>query len=181
MEKFFKNRNSFRSWLINNHDTSQGIHILFCKGETLTYDEALEEALCFGWIDGVVKSIDINKYTRYFTRRTRRSNWSEKNKTTVMKLLDEGLVASPGLKAIEEAKQNGMWERNKQSETKEELYIEFRKLIATSQIALDNYSKMSLSARKTYLLFYNDAKTELGRTNRLAKIIARLEQNLKPM
>ncbi|NLO70102.1 MAG: hypothetical protein GX102_04000 [Porphyromonadaceae bacterium] len=181
MEKFFKNRNSFRSWLINNHDTSQGIHILFCKGETLTYDEALEEALCFGWIDGVVKSIDINKYTRYFTRRTRRSNWSEKNKTTVMKLLDDGLVALPGLKAIKEAKRNGMWERIQQSEVNEELFIEFRKLISASQLALENYDEMSLSVKKTYVLFYNDAKTELGRTNRLAKIISRLEQNLKPM
>jgi len=98
-----------------------------------------------------------------------------------MKLLDDGLVALPGLKAIKEAKRNGMWERIQQSEVNEELFIEFRKLISASQLALENYDEMSLSVKKTYVLFYNDAKTELGRTNRLAKIISRLEQNLKPM
>ncbi|MFA5422133.1 MAG: YdeI/OmpD-associated family protein [Bacilli bacterium] len=177
----FRNRSEFRKWLYENHETNPGISVTFSKGQTLTYAEALEEALCFGWIDGVVNSIGKNEYTRYFTKRVKKSNWSEKNKKTVLELINRGLVTPSGMKAIAEAKESGMWNRLQNSDVSEHDFEEFRSLIAKSKSALTNYDGMSLSVRRTYVLFYKDAKTEAGRTSRLDKIISRLEQNLKPM
>ncbi len=177
----FKDRNEFRKWLVDNHDVSLGIHVVFTKGKVPTYAEALEEALCFGWIDGVVHKIDDDKYTRYFVKRGEKSNWSEKNKKTALELIQKGLMTPDGLKAIKNAKQNGTWNCNPTNEVDEQSFEKFRKLLAISKLALRNFDNMSFSIRRTYVLFYFDAKTESGQTRRLEKIIARLKQNFGPM
>ena len=86
----FETRESFRSWLQENHDISPGIWLIFYKQhlniKTIKYDEALNEALCFGWIDSIIKKIDDNKYARKFTPRTDTTKWSEINKKKVVAL-----------------------------------------------------------------------------------------------
>lgn len=89
----FFSRDEFRSWLEINGTTSGGVWLVFGKKngpKTLTAGEALEEALCFGWIDGRMQSIDETKYIKYFARRISKSKWSEKNKKLSQLLIDRG-------------------------------------------------------------------------------------------
>ena len=85
----FSNRAEFRNWLMENHDSDQGVWLVFGKKggpKTIKAGEALEEALCFGWIDGQMNQIDSEKYIKYFKRRQKKSRWSEKNKNIVRNL-----------------------------------------------------------------------------------------------
>lgn len=77
---------------------------------TLLASEALEEALCFGWIDGQMQSLDNTKYRKYFARRTAKSNWSDKNKKLAQSLIEQGKMTQQGMAAIERAKKNGTWD-----------------------------------------------------------------------
>ena len=87
---------------------------------TLSANDALEEALCFGWIDGQMQSIDSTKYHKYFAPRRKKSPWSDKNKKLTEVLRDKGIMTELGEKAIEEAKQNGMWDASKSAPVTEE-------------------------------------------------------------
>ena len=109
----FKTRDEFRAWLIDNCQSSDGIWLLFGKTKelvTLKSGEALEEALCFGWIDGLMKRVDDKSYIKYFAARRKDSKWSEKNKLLVESLEKRGLMTDFGREKIEEAKKNGNWE-----------------------------------------------------------------------
>lgn len=106
----FANRDEFRKWLTDNCLSPDGVWLLFGKSgepKTLKPDEALEEALCFGWIDGQMQSIDGNTYKKYFALRRKNSKWSEKNKALVKSLEERGIMTDFGRAKIEEAKQNG--------------------------------------------------------------------------
>lgn len=177
----FKTKETFRLWLENNARTLKGAWLFFRKNETLTYQEALDEALCFGWIDSTVKSLDNGGHIRYFCERRKNSNWSEKNKKTVETLIKSGRMTKLGLEKINEAKANGMWDRGNPPNPSEEDYLQFESLLSSCPLALANYRQFSASIRRTYLLYYMDAKEESTKAKRLIKIIERLEQNLKPM
>ena len=112
-EILFENRNEFRKWLFENHNTSKGIWLVFGKAgrlKTLKRDEALEEALCFGWIDGQYNSIDDTKYLKKFTPRRKGSKWSDRNKGIVNRLIEHGKMTEHGITAIEQVKRSGMWD-----------------------------------------------------------------------
>ena len=113
-ELIFATREDFQEWLKNYGQTNEGVWLLFGKTKTLktlSAEEALEEALCFGWIDGLINSIDEHKYKKYFSKRRKGSKWSEKNKKIVEKLIKEGRMTWFGMQAIEEAKRSGEWEK----------------------------------------------------------------------
>jgi uncharacterized protein YdeI (YjbR/CyaY-like superfamily) len=108
----FKNRLEFREWLTKNALSDEGIWLIFSKKgnpETVKANEALEEAICFGWIDGQLQSIDENSYIKYFKQRSKTSNWSEKNRSLAERLESQGLMTDFGRAKIEIAKQNGCW------------------------------------------------------------------------
>ena len=112
-ELLFPSRGDFRMWLVENAETSNGVWLMFGKTKevvTLTANDALEEALCFGWIDGQMRSIDDTKYRKYFARRRTKSVWSEKNKKTIETLRAKGSMTELGEKAVEMANQNGTWD-----------------------------------------------------------------------
>lgn len=182
---YFKNRQQFRDWLLDNCLSSEGVWVLFGKTkalETLKASEALEEALCFGWIDGVMKRIDDTSYMKYFSMRRKNSKWSDKNKKLVEELEKQGLMTTYGRKKIEEAKKNGMWQQGGKLTTITDWQIEeIGQLLKDNDLAYTNFQGMSPSIKKTYTRAYLDAKTEVGRTKRLAWMIERLEKNLKPM
>lgn len=182
-EMSFSNRNEFRNWLEKNHESADGFYMIFGKKggpKTLTAHEALEEALCYGWIDGVIISIDETKYKKYFARRVGKSNWSIKNKKLVEDLIARNIMTKAGFEAIENAKKNGMWDIRK--ETLEIDQIEgFMKLVKAHKTAYHNLSAMSYSVQKNYAGFYYEAKSEETKKRRLEKIIERLNNNLKPM
>lgn len=180
----FINRNEFRNWLKENCLSSDGVWLLFSKVneiETITAEDALEEALCFGWIDGQMKSIDDKTYKKYFSLRRPKSKWSEKNKSLVKKLEENGLMTDFGRKKIEEAKQNGQWSAPKPLAITDEQIELLSDILKGYEPAYTNFQAMSPSVKKTYTRAYLDAKTDTGREKRIAWIVDRLNKNLKPM
>ena len=108
----FAKREEFRQWLSDHCQSNIGVWLLFGKAggpKTIKASEALEEALCFGWIDGQMKSLDDKVYTKYFSLRRENSKWSEKNKALAKRLEEQGLMTDWGRKKIEEAQKNGQW------------------------------------------------------------------------
>ena len=108
----FASREEFRKWLYEPCLTSAGVWLLFGKAggpKTIKAGEAPEEALCFGWIDGQMQSIDDKAYKKYFSMRRGKSKWSEKNKALAGKLEERGLMTDLGRAKIEEASKNGQW------------------------------------------------------------------------
>ena len=180
----FKDRQEFRRWLSENYDTSPGVWLILGKSrklKTVKADEALEEALCFGWIDGLIKSVDDTRYLKKFSRRRKGSKWSVKNRETAEALINSGKMEKPGLTAVDEAKKSGNWdlpERETATDDQVELFI---KAINGVEPALSNLLNMPMSIRRTYTMFYLDAKKEETRIRRLEKIIGRLNENKGPM
>jgi uncharacterized protein YdeI (YjbR/CyaY-like superfamily) len=113
--KFFKNPGLFRDWLEENHDKKSEIWVgLYKKAyweRGINYDQALDEALCFGWIDGLAKRYDEVSYMQRFTPRRARSIWSKINTGHVARLIKEGKMMPSGLEAVEAAKKDGRWEK----------------------------------------------------------------------
>lgn len=181
----FKTRDEFRRWLEDNCTSGDGVWLLFGKTRelmTVKAGEALEEALCFGWIDGLMKRIDDVSYVKYFSARRSDSKWSSKNKALAEDLIQRGLMTDYGLAKIEEAKKNGRWDKpaGPAAVTEEQIAMVAGLLKEHGQ-AYSNFQRMSPSVQKTYTRAYMDAKTEAGRSKRLAWMVGRLKKNLKPM
>lgn len=180
----FANREEFRTWLGEHCLSSAGVWLLFGKSggpKTIKAAEALEEALCFGWIDGQMQSIDEKSYKKYFSMRRENNKWSEKNKALVGKLEEQRLMTDFGRKKIEEARKNGQWDAPRPTAITEEQITGLSALLEGYEPAYTNFQAMSPSVKKTYTRAYLDAKTEEGRKKRLAWMVDRLGRNLKPM
>ncbi|MDE6384518.1 MAG: YdeI/OmpD-associated family protein [Eubacterium sp.] len=180
----FANREEFRKWLCDNCRSNDGVWLLFGKADgpkTIKAGEALEEALCFGWIDGQMQSLDDKTYKKYFSLRRKNSKWSEKNKALVKSLEERGLMTDFGRMKIEEAKKNGQWNAPKPMEVTAEQIACLSSILEEYEPAFTNFQSMALSVRKTYTRAYFDAKTDAGRQKRIAWIADRCNKNLKPM
>jgi uncharacterized protein YdeI (YjbR/CyaY-like superfamily) len=180
----FTDRQAFREWLGKYGTESNGIWLLFGKkGKlvTISAGDALEEALCHGWIDGEMQSLDDNTYKKYFARRMPKSKWSAKNKELAQTLMEKGLMTRPGLEAIERARKDGSWDNAKRILIDDEQIQMFKEIIRPYKPAYTNLLAMSHSVQRTYTGFFLDAKSDKTRQARLEKIIDRLNRNLKPM
>ena len=108
-------RDAWRDWLAEYHESEAEVWLVFLKSHTgqpnVPYDEAVEEALCFGWIDSLIKRLDDARYARRFTPRRSGSVWSETNKKRAEKMITEGLMTDAGMVFVGEAKVSGEWER----------------------------------------------------------------------
>lgn len=111
----FSSAREWRKWIAKNHDKSKGIWLRFFKkdsGEkTVTYAEALDDALCYGWIDGQANKYDDQSYIQRFTPRRARSIWSKRNTKKVERLIEEGRMRKPGMDQVELAKADGRWQK----------------------------------------------------------------------
>jgi len=180
----FTDRQAFREWLGKHGTESDGVWLLFSKkGDlvTLSAGDALEEALCHGWIDGQMQSLDDNTYRKYFAQRLPKSKWSVKNKELAQTLMDKGIMTRQGLEAIERARKNGSWDNAKRILIEDEQIQMFKEIIQPYEPAYSNLQAMSHSVQRTYTGFYLDAKSDKARQARLERIIDRLNRNLKPM
>lgn len=180
----FADRQAFREWLGKYGTECDGIWLLFSKKgkfDTLSAGDALEEALCHGWIDGQMQSLDDNTYKKYFARRLPKSKWSVKNKELAQTLMEKGLMTQQGLEAIERAMKNGLWDNTKHILIDDEQIQIFKEIIQPYELAYSNLQAMSDSIQRTYTGFYFDAKSEKTRQTRIIKIIDRLNRNLKQM
>lgn len=180
----FSNRKEFRNWLSENCLSTDGVWLQFGKAdgpETITPGDALEEALCFGWIDGQMKRLDDKTYKKYFALRRENSKWSEKNKALAAQLEQRGIMTDHGRAKISEAKQNGQWSVEKPAAIDEEQIGLVADILKEFEPACSNFMAMSPSVQRTYTRAYQDAKTDAGRAKRLAWMVDRLNKNLKPM
>jgi len=180
---FFNNRVEFRDFLNEYHQKSTGIWIKLDKRNTsnkLTAQAALEEALCFGWIDSTIKSLDSDFYLKYFTHRNKKSRWSTRNKELTTKLKKENKMTIHGLKEIELAKADGRWEIADSLPVDFDLEA-FTTLIMKNDEAYKNFKNMSKSIQKIYAASYFYLKKTVSRERQLKIIFERLEQNFPPM
>ena len=141
-QKLFRSRVEFREWLTQNALSDEGVWLIFGKKgnpETLKADEALEEALCFGWIDGQMQSVDENSYLKYFKQRGNTSSWSEKNRSLAEKLEAQGRMTDFGRAKIEIAKENGCWNSAKPGPLTEDQLQQFADMLESSESAYANF------------------------------------------
>lgn len=180
----FTARDEFRSWLKNNCTSSGGVWLLFGKPggpKTIKANEALEEALCFGWIDGQMRSTGDKAYIKYLSPRRNNSKWSDKNKALAQKLEKQGIMTDHGRIKIEEARTNGQWDTPSPAAVTDEQIAFLSGLLKEYEPAYTNFQAMSPSVKRTYTRAYFDAKTDAGRDKRLSWTVERLNKNLKPM
>ncbi len=177
------NRDDWRTWLRNNHDTKKEVWLIYYKKHTgkprIPYDDAVEEALCFGWIDSTVKKIDDEKFAQKFTPRKDKSKWSETNKKRARKMIKEGKMTKAGLAKIGEAKSNGEW--FKTASVRKQLVIPsyIEKALAANKEAQDNFTNLANGYKRQLVGWITSAKREETRKRRLTHAIRLLEQNKK--
>jgi len=158
---YFDNRETFRNWLEINHDTYPGIWMIYYKKHTgstcIEYREALEEALCFGWIDSTLRRIDDERYVRKFTPRTNTSNWSDVNKKLVVELIERGRMTEAGLQKIDVWVKTGKvyWKFKKTGrETRDKEFQVpdyFLKALAENEPALANFKNLARSYKRQFV------------------------------
>ena len=176
-----KSRKAWRDWLEKNHATSRGVWLVYAKKHTglpsLTYNDAVEEALCFGWIDSKINPIDDAFFMQVFTPRNLKSAWSALNKARVERLLAAGLLAAAGLAMVKAAKESGTWNALKHVE---ELKIppDLAKAIKANPDAGRQWASYSPSRRKAVLYRLAGAKRPETRARYLLDIINNMARNL---
>ncbi|MCF8325613.1 MAG: YdeI/OmpD-associated family protein [Leadbetterella sp.] len=173
----------WRKWLQENHISKQAVWLVFYNKKSeiksITWSEAVDEVLCFGWIDSKKISIDKETSHQFFCKRKPKSTWSKINKNKVEKLIEQGLMTEEGFASIETAKQNGSW---KILDEVEELIIsaDLEAEFANNENAKNNFLGFSKSVRKLILSWLVFARTYETRQKRITEIIESAEQNLKP-
>ena len=183
-ELTFSTRSEFREWLINNAEESGGIWLVFGKTKALTTlfaNDALEEALCFGWIDGQMRSVDETRYLKYFARRRGKSPWSDKNKKTIGSLREKNMMTESGEKAVKAAMANGTWDAPERAPITDEQIDAFAEKLTGISPAHENFLKMPRSVRATYTGGFLSYKSEEARQRNFTRIVERLNNNLRPM
>ncbi|KAA9331754.1 YdeI/OmpD-associated family protein [Adhaeribacter soli] len=185
MEKIFaKNRQEWRNWLEQNHETAKEIRLVYyklsTKKPTITYEESVEEALCFGWIDGIRHGINEESYMTRFTPRKPKSMWSVVNQERIEKLIAAGKMTEAGLKLVEIAKQNGQWEAAYHLKAKQEIPKDLDDALEANEAALIFFRSLSNTNQFIYIRQLEKIKNPALRAERLQRIIALCERELKP-
>jgi len=181
---FCKNREEWRIWLKQNHLAEKEIWLIYykkhTKKESIIYNEAVEEALCFGWIDSLVKRIDDETYMQKYTPRKPKSVWSLVNKKRVEKMIHENKMTKVGMEKVEFAKKSGWWEKAYSSKTKIEMPKVLLEALKASPTAFTNFYNFPPSSQNNYIGWVLAAKREDTIKRRVAFVIERSEKNLKP-
>ncbi len=183
LEQFYaETRAIWREWLAQNHDASPGIWFIFNKKASgkpiVSYDEAVEEALCFGWVDSRPNVLDDERYMLMFSPRKPKSVWSKVNKARIEKLIAEGRMMPPGLAKIEAAKQDGSWSS---IDAVEELIIpdDLQMALAANPTAEQYFMAFPPSSKKIILGWIASAKRPETRAKRIEDSVALAAQNIR--
>jgi uncharacterized protein YdeI (YjbR/CyaY-like superfamily) len=178
-----KSRQEWREWLQNHHDKKQSIWLIYYKKKsnipTVIYSEAVDEALCFGWIDSKAKPIDEYTFMQFFSRRKEKSVWSKVNKEKIERLTKDGLMTKAGFEIIDIAKHNGSWTVLDEAEAliiPNDLEIKFQKRPA----AKDYFLSLSRSDKRNILQWLVLAKRQETREKRITEIVELASINQKP-
>ena len=177
-------RSEWREWLAEHHATSTGIWLISFKKASgkpgVSYPEAVEEALCFGWIDSRPNALDDERYMQYFSPRKPRSPWSRVNKERIERLIAEGLMAEPGLAKIEAAKADGSWAAY---DAIEDMVIpdDLEQALLANLLAHELFYAFSASTKKQLLWWVASARRSETRAKRIAQLVDAAGQNRNPI
>jgi uncharacterized protein YdeI (YjbR/CyaY-like superfamily) len=184
LEKFYaSNRREWHEWLKNHHNSTAGVWLIYYKKNTgkprVEYEEAVEEALSYGWIDSKVKVLDEERYMQVFTPRKLGSAWSKSNKERIKKLIKNDLMKPAGLEKINTAKKDGSWTI---LDEVEDLVIpkDLKKSLKQNKVANENFEAFSDSIKKQVLYWIVSAKMKETRLRRIKKTVELAAKNKKP-
>jgi uncharacterized protein YdeI (YjbR/CyaY-like superfamily) len=176
----FAERSQWDAWLREHHDDSDGVWLLLAKKgsprATVTQPEALEVALCFGWIDGQLGRHDEHFYRQRFTQRRPRSKWSQLNCQRASELIANGLMQSPGLRQVELAKADGRWDAAYESQSSATVPPDFAQALAGNPSAEKFFGTLTGARRYAFLYRIQDAKRAETRARRIEKFVALLAE-----
>ena len=173
-------RADWRNWLAKHHAAESNVWLKIYKKNrgtpSITYSEAVDEAICFGWIDSSVKKGTADYYFQYFAKRNPRSNWSGVNKEKVRELTTAGLIAEAGMAMIELAKQTGTWTALDEVE-KLISPPDLAQALTANPSAKTHYDAFPRSVKRGILEWLLNAKTEKTRAKRIEEVVMKAERN----
>jgi uncharacterized protein YdeI (YjbR/CyaY-like superfamily) len=173
---------SWRKWLSDNHENEKSVWLIIYKMESnipsVYYSEAVDEALCFGWVDSLVNKRDNESYYQYFARRNPKSNWSKINKEKVASLMERGLMHKAGLSMVELAKKTNTWTA---LDDVDNLIVpsDMKQLFDAAPLAFENWEKFSKSTKRGILEWIYNAKQAETRQKRIEETVSLALQNIK--
>jgi uncharacterized protein YdeI (YjbR/CyaY-like superfamily) len=175
---------AWHRWLEKNHRTSDGVWLVFKKkgagAVPFDYAMALDEALCYGWVDSLIRTLDDKEYMRKFTPRKETSNWSGHNKKRVTRLISDGRMAPYGMEKVNAARENGMWEKEvKPPEVNEEIPGALLQAFAEHPRAREQYFRLNRSHQRDFNIWINMAKRAETIHRRVEESIRLLEKGKK--
>ncbi len=182
---YVTNRDHWRLWLETNHDAKKEVWLIYYKKHTgkptIPYADAVEEALCFGWIDSTIQRIDDQKYARKFTPRKNKSKWSELNIRRARKMIREGRMTEAERVKFEEM-ENKSRSGRKAKPLKKRLFIppDLKQALSTNAKARENFDNFAPGYKKLYVRWIADAKRRQTREKRINQTVKRASQNKKP-
>ena len=184
MELYFTAREEWRDWLKENHSVSEGVWLVYYKKASgkkrIPYDDAVEEALCFGWIDGKIKRINEDYYIQRFTPRRRGSRWSKYNVERVKRMIYEGKMEMAGMIAYNETFEKPELIYDNRSDGNPEMPDDLRDALSLNMKARVNFENFAPSFRRMYIEWLNSAKRQDTRVRRINKIVNLSENNIRP-
>ncbi len=180
---YAKDRKAWRKWLEKNHAVSEGVWLIYYRKSSpksrVEYADAVEEALCYGWIDSTFNPIDEEKFMQLFTPRKPKSGWSKLNKERIERLINEGLMMPPGMERIENAKKNGTWEKLDHIESFT-VPPELEKAFAANKKAKKFFETLGKTNKKYILYYVSGVKSEEKKAKRIEEIIAAANEGRMP-
>ena len=179
---YAKTRKDWRKWLEKNHQSEQSIWLIIyhkkSKTQSVHYDDAIEEALCFGWVDSTANKRDEESFYLYFAQRKSKSNWSKPNRERVARMIKQGLMTPAGQTQIDLAKKTGTWDAL--SEVQNNLIPEdLQKLFNRNKSAFKNFQTFSPSSQRVILAWILNAKRPETRQKRIDETVKLAAKNLK--
>lgn len=177
-----EDRTAWRAWLAENHATSPGVWLIFNKKATgkrfLTYEEAVEEALCFGWIDSRPSKIDDERYKLTMSPRKPKSVWSKINKERIERLIAGGLMTDAGMKPVDVAKRNGAWTSLDEIEALV-MPDDLQAALGANEAAKSNFETFPPSSKKIILAWVSSAKRPETRQTRIQETVRLAAENIR--
>jgi uncharacterized protein YdeI (YjbR/CyaY-like superfamily) len=171
---------AWRGWLQENHAAEKEAWLIIARKHAtkpgISYGEALDEALCFGWIDGLMRSVDAETFTLRFSPRKPRSIWSEGNKARVEWLIEQGRMTEAGLAKIREARENGEWDKAAEREDTSVLPLDLEEALQRDGRIWLGWEYLAPSRKKQYIYWIISAKTEETRRRRIEETVRFVEE-----
>jgi uncharacterized protein YdeI (YjbR/CyaY-like superfamily) len=180
----FRDRAGWRRWLERHHAAEKEAWITIQKAGSpmsgVTYEEAVEEAMCFGWIDSRMRSVDEHRFIQRFSPRRKNSPWALTNRERAERLIAEGKMAPAGLKAVEEAKRSGRWSSAYTSKVAPKTPEDLEEALRKDEAAWANFNGFPNSVKLMYVFWVEETKRAETTVRRIKEVVKRASRNIRP-